>query len=94
MREPTEYTNLSSEYQGKENSSMSMNRCPTLPSASKESESHCKKDNLTSSIVKEKKENNNFVHGGRDSKIVQNSLNISNGLGLDNILKRAIERVR
>jgi len=44
--------------------------------------------------VKEKKENNNFVHGGRDSKIVQNSLNISNGLGLDNILKRAIERVR
>ena len=44
--------------------------------------------------MREKKQNNSFAVGSKDSKMVQNSLNISNGLGLDSILKRAIEKVR
>ena len=73
---------------------MIMNKCPNFQSDLKPNEYHEKKECLKEPLVREKKQNNSFAVGSKDTKMVQNSLNISNGLGLDSILKRAIEKVR
>ena len=85
---------MNSSIQEKENSSMIMNKCPTLQSDLRPNEHYEKKECVKEPLVREKKQNNSFAVGSKDTKMVQNSLNISNGLGLDSILKRAIEKVR